>query len=154
MQQLIVVRHGEYVPDKGDITKDSSERLVQLGARLKQLLNGVRPKIYTSLIHAAGISGGILASTFEAETLSDEILWLDDKHPLNLEGIYQLVAKEERWTKFFPVVVMLVTHSNVVTDFPPFFGKQFLNADLEPLQADYGQAVIVDCEKKTAELIG
>ena len=78
-----------------------------------------------------------------------EILWSESKHPMNCPGLLALVKSRQGEAE----VMILVTHLEYGRSFPDYFAVQYLNTAFGKKPIEKGEALLIDCEEKTAFFI-
>lgn len=144
MQNLILVRHGDY-NEELHLSKAGAAQMLSLAKKLAPYL-GSKIRLLTSSADRAKESAEILGSAWDITPEEHAALWSQASRPQNLPRALALV---ERNTTADTVVV--VTHLEYVENFPRFFAQKRLNTDLRYGSINKGEGGVIDCEKKTFE---
>jgi phosphohistidine phosphatase SixA len=149
MIKLILVRHGQY-DNTGHLSDNGREQIKMLAGKLEQYMkDDMSVVVLASPTHRTYESAEIISKAFgvEFQTYKD-LLSEGLDNPMNLEGAYKLVKSLDKAD-----IIILVTHFDYVADFPKFFSEKEWGIKLPSIEIGKGEAWIVDCEKKTLNLV-
>lgn len=149
MKKLILVRHGEYDKQK-QLSLAGKQQIRDLCVRLQPHIAGHSVIILSSTAPRAIQSAHVMAEILSAPVEPYPILWVDNFHSSNMEGVAALVEYNGHRAD----VVILMTHLEYVESFPSYYG---LHAKMTyfPVVYDpeYGTGRIVDCIANSCEPI-
>ncbi len=149
MQYLILVRHGDYGPD-GRLTTSGREQMFRLSRLLKERIDSQSVLLFSSTAPRATDSVAWLAEALGVgfETMP---LWLaDDEHAFDFSRALAFIREHKSRAD----ALIVVTHLPYVEQFPVYFGREELDVALPFMPVDKGDALVIDCEAGTVEIIG
>ncbi len=146
MKKLIIVRHGAYDENSGDLNGPGRNQIEALGVEIKaKHTNGVKPLILTSTVTRAVQSAEILGQILETAIEPNEVLWSSSNRSPKVDEVLELLLSHEEND-----VVILVTHLEYTEELPPAFGSRVLEVTDFPSSAiEKGEAWIINCESRT-----
>ena len=155
MKHLFVVRHGDYGYDHR-INSYGHQQMKRLGEVIKQILNGSSAYFFTSTAPRALDSSQILADQLTLSEFEEvSYLWSGPDSPPSsfyykggLVRVMELVA--ERRDKADGLI--MVTHFEVIEEFPSYFLKKEFEQDKQIGKISRGQAVHLDLEQRTYQI--
>jgi phosphohistidine phosphatase SixA len=153
VKKIVLVRHGHsYL---GELSRGGIEQVYRLTRTLRRVVFESDTKTaFSSPRKRTMQSAAIIMQQFgfkpgpEGFTVNQQDCLDVPDDVSDLEGILKLLedAKED--------VVFLVTHAPCLEFFPRYFGEKVLGAEFPEYCVDeYAMAVIIDCEKKSCQLI-
>ncbi|MFA7663170.1 MAG: histidine phosphatase family protein, partial [Patescibacteria group bacterium] len=148
MKTLIIVRHGEEEPNGIDLTVDGVKAIIALVQMIEDIVKNQKIMILSSDKDRAVETAMIIQRIIRKERphfAETNILWTEDSKGEKLDDVLKLVLSYE---KEYDVIIM-VTHTDYVRDFPPFFAKKQLNKNLHPFNCMKGEGLILDCSEMT-----
>ncbi len=152
--KLLIVRHGAYNEDNMHDMHLSDAGKTQLNGLSKKIVAMVGDKkaaILSSTAHCAHESAAIIAERIGCDFEKHEILWSERDHPDNFPGTLDLIRPYLDDTD----VLIMVTHYEYVEDFPRYFAKEQLQADIYSHLISKGMMWVLDwSEKPTLTAVG
>ena len=148
MRHLVIVRHGDYGPDRR-ISHSGRAQMLALAQHLKQLVNSGSVVILSSTAPRAADSAAILGEALRVEVELHDILWSDNSHPEDISGAFELV----RSCSSRADVVVLVTHLEYTRDLSRHFAEKEWGVSLPLSEIKKGQARVLDCVERASRII-
>lgn len=149
MKKLIIVRHGDYDKKTGELTDAGKWSIEKLAGKLSAHISGPL-SIITSPAKRARDSASIIAQINVANSMEqDELLFSDPDVSENCGALYNLLNRRQNEADTF----LIVTHYEYLKYFPGYFGKKLLSVKFETSIVRRGEALVIDCERKTSEHI-
>jgi len=146
MKKLILVRHGNYI-GRGDFENPLSEEVCEqikiLSEKIKSVINNGSVLIFSSPAIRTLQSAEIISNKLSVGFEKHEALFYNE-----FLEILDLLDNNNNID-----LIILVAHLEEVVDFQKFFNKKRFNSSLPFVSAQKGEAIIIDCENKTTELI-
>jgi phosphohistidine phosphatase SixA len=125
----------------------------RLGEELKAFINGSLPVILSSTANRTKESAEILGSKFGVVPELHEVLGTEDKSdPDDDKGVLDLIKSCVDKSD----CIILMTHQEYTDRFPTYFSEKFLATDKKwppVLEIEKGEAIVIDCEKKTYSFV-
>lgn len=156
MKYLFIARHGSYGNDNR-LNDHGHKQMEVLGGSIKEILNGASAYILSSTAPRAIDSAEVLAVQLELpkEFEKTEDLWTggdsskERAYYCDCDKLIQMI--NERREKADGLVMM--THLEVGEDFPSYFLKQEFEQNEYIRDISKGQAVHINLEDKTHQLL-
>ncbi|MGW8185544.1 MAG: histidine phosphatase family protein [Candidatus Moraniibacteriota bacterium] len=149
MRFLIVVRHGAY-DDDFNLNHRGKDQIQRLSEKLKDFVNGNKILLLSSPAPRASQSAKIISEKLNVPFEEHEILWSDNDHWEDYDGLLKIVKKRRSKAE----IIILVTHLEYVEGFPDHFARNELAMDIDyPPIPSKGEACLVDCINKCFQLI-
>lgn len=136
--KLILVRHGDYDQDL-QLSNFGRNQMSQLAERLRRDIDGVNTRLMSSPADRAIESAKVIGEALNLEVEEHEILWSDNTHPEDVEGVLQLISSHEDGTE----VLILVTHFEYLLMLPFAYGMKIFSPSVEK-----GEALIIDRDQE------
>jgi phosphohistidine phosphatase SixA len=148
MRYLVIARHGQN--DNELLTIKGVDQVQRLGKALSLLTNGGRVLILHSPALRATQSAQILSQTLDSAACEkDYILSSYAPSPGTLTSLLNWVRGMRDETD----ILVLVTHLELCAEFPPCYAKEELGIALRDSILSYGQAIVIDCQKKRIRVL-
>ena len=141
MKKLVVVRHGAYNEDLR-LDELGQAQISGLAEKLKARVGGTTVRVLSSPLCRADESAEILASALGAPMGPAEMFDVLRRSE-GFENILNLVRAHEAEAE----TLVLVGHEWLFA-FPEFYAKNVLRLELCAPKLKFGEACILDCEKK------
>lgn len=149
MRYLITARHGHDI-DGRNLSKTGKVQIGRLTESLKEFTTGKRVILFSSKSFPAMFSTEAIGTALSLVFGLCPALYDDGVNPPNLDGILLFVDKFTRDAD----VIILITHAPHAKLFPQHFGRERMNgAKLGVRELDNGQAIVIDVETGTEELL-
>lgn len=150
MKKLIVVRHAPYGNDDriNEWGREVTDMLIE---RLKSLVTGQKVRILTSTEDRAKDTADIIARELNTSPPeAHEVLWSENKHPMNLPAALLLIQKYQDETE----VLIIITHLEYAEVLSKHYGDKVLGKHV-PAQYDIqkGEATVLNCENGEMEYL-
>lgn len=148
MRHLFVARHGEYNQDKERRLSDKGkEQMKSLGEAIQKILQGQSAYLVSSNEVRAVESSEVLATILGLPPEFEQVHGLRSSHPASLKYMETFLQGRQE------DAVIVVGHEAFAEDFPDHYLRTHLDA--EPLYPSVGngQAVHIDLETKTAQVL-
>lgn len=140
LEQLIVIRHGEYGGDML-LSGTGKSQMYRLADALEPLLSGRKTTLLTSTAPRAHGSAEVLCSVLGLGYEEHPLLWSDDRHREDIAAAIDLIEQQEAAGYR---VVILVTHLEYVEDLPPAFLRERFSGAPRPPAPRKGQALVIN----------
>ena len=144
MKKLIIVRHGDYLPD-GNLSEFGERQLLDLAWKINRLVEGDSAVLISSTAPRAEQSADLLHPRVQGITsyTKNPIFWSEAHRQPNIEAGLQIIEEQTA------DVVIIVTHFEWGQDLPTAFAERFLQTRFPLKQLNKAQAWVIDCEAKT-----
>lgn len=136
MNTLILIRHGFYDDDSGNLNEYGKEQMENLAPKVQPFINGT-VKLLSSIAPRSIQSANIIAKILEIEVQRERILWSDNQHRCNFDKLYEIINSIKEDT------VILMTHLEYTEGFPFFFLKKRTGSDHYYSNIDKGEAIVI-----------
>lgn len=150
MKYLALVRDADSGVD-GRLTTSGHEQMYRLSRQLKEHVGALSVRILSSSAPRAKDAATILSQAFEVDSFEAEELWWS--HSCEPGSLPYALARIRECAPSADVLVV-VTHREYVDHLPERFGREELGVDLPPVNANKGEAVVIDCEQRSAVVLG
>lgn len=146
---LFVVRHGDYDRDR-NLSSFGADQIMELSDQLKGFINGGKVLLLSSPAPRASQSAQIISEKLCVPVEEHEILWSDNDHCEDFDGLLQIVTKRRAEAE----IMILVTHLEYAEGFPDYFASKELGLkNNEAPIPSKGEACLIDCVNKRSQLV-
>jgi phosphohistidine phosphatase SixA len=149
MRFLILVRHGRYNYTTGSLIADGRGELVVTGNALKTLIEGLSVTFLAADSRRGKESGEVLSRVLGLPYQEQKLFSAVGEYlaPGQLAQILTIIAECQT------EVLLAVTHEPVMINLPDNFAHQVGISIWDWPKVGKGQALVIDCEQKTARKI-
>jgi len=141
VKKFLVVRHGSYNGDSGELDMYGRRQIGELAEKLKPHMTGT-VKVISSWERRAVQSAQILAPILGVSADQVEMFALLERG--DLDDVYDLVLSIQA-----SVETLVIVGHQWLWMFPKFYGDRALGLVLSASDLKTGEACILDCEEKT-----
>ena len=157
MENLFVIRHGNYSKENGNLTSFGQDQIGILTNKIKNLSLGTNAVIITSTAPRALQTSDIIRNILSIpDIVREPFIW---SHPDDAPQLSYY--KDQDPSKVMDIVkkfmhndvVILVSHYEVVNQFPKFFAKEVWNKDLDFPKLEPGEAIHFDLQNEKFKVL-
>ena len=155
MKHLVIIRHGSYGDDHR-LSAEGKKQIASIALHLSKSISGANSVILTSpapraldtadiIQQSLGIKNYVEIPFFWSDRTAPAPTYYKDPNPLKVMDIIQQYENNE--------TVIVVSHFELVNQFPNFFARNTLGKDWNLPELEKGQAIDIDIEKKTFKVL-
>ena len=148
VDKLIIVRHGDY--DEYSLLNDKGiGQMEGLATKFKKMVLNKSALFLTSSALRASESAKVLAKSLSLQFIEYKELWSDKNHFPKAKTVLEIIESHQDKVD----ILIIVTHLEYAEILPVYFGKKVLCKDWRVNEIKKGQAIEIDCQKKTLSYV-